>query len=114
MVHIALHFIVPVVIALAFYRDNWRKAALIMVATMVVDADHLLANPIYDPDRCSIGFHPLHSVPMIALYLAVFLLPLVLGRKADGRGLKPAAWVLHLVGLGLLLHMALDWLDCIN
>ena len=31
-----------------------------MLATMVVDLDHLLADPILDPQRCGIGFHPLH------------------------------------------------------
>ena len=28
--------------------------------TMMVDLDHLIADPIFDPQRC-IGFHPLHS-----------------------------------------------------
>ena len=66
-----------------------------MIATMVVDFDHLLATPIYDPDRCSIGFHPLHTAPAIAIYV-LLTLP------------KPT----RLIGLGLLIHMALDWSDC--
>ena len=36
-----------------------------MMATMLVDLDHLFADPIYDPDRCSIGFHPLHQYPIM-------------------------------------------------
>ncbi len=62
MVHIALHFLVPLLVALGFYRRHWRAAFAILVATMVVDVDHLLADPIYDPQRCSIGFHPLHTI----------------------------------------------------
>jgi hypothetical protein len=113
MIHIALHFIVPLLVALAFYRSRWRKATLIMIATMIVDTDHLLADPIYDPNRCSIGFHPLHTLPAIAIYAAMFAIPLVLWWKYDGQGLHPTARVLHLIGLGLLIHMTLDWVDCL-
>lgn len=67
-----------------------------MVLTMVVDLDHLLANPIYDPNRCSINFHPLHSFPAIGLYLVMAVLP-----KS------------RVIGLGLLLHMGIDLTDCI-
>lgn len=113
MLHIALHLAVPLLVAFAFYRRSWRQSALIMIATMLVDLDHLLADPIFDPERCSIGFHPLHTAPAIVLYAILFALPLVLGRKPNGPGLRPAAHVLHLIGLGLLIHMALDWLDCL-
>ncbi|WP_372922860.1 DUF6122 family protein [Roseovarius sp.] len=113
MIHIALHFIVPLLVALAFYHSRWRQATLIMIATMIVDADHLLADPIYDPNRCSIGFHPLHTLPAIAIYAAMFAIPLLLWWKDDGQGSRPTARVLHLIGLGLLLHMTLDWIDCL-
>lgn len=112
MIHIVLHFVVPLLVALAFYRSRWGTATLIMIATMLIDADHLLADPIYDPARCSIGFHPLHTAPAIAIYAALFALPLIAGRKSDGQGMRPAARVLHLIGLGLLIHIALDWTDC--
>jgi hypothetical protein len=101
MIHIALHFLVPLLIALLFYRPHWHSATWILLATMLVDVDHLLAQPIYDPQRCSIGFHPLHTAPPIAIYAALFALRPWLGRT------------LHLVGLGLLIHMALDGLDCV-
>jgi len=94
--HIFLHFAVPAIVARVFFKDKWLKAWLIMVATMVVDLDHLLADPIYDPDRCSIGFHPLHSWPAIAAYAGLTAWP-----KA------------RLIGLGLLIHMALDGIDCL-
>ena len=113
MTHIALHGVVPLLVALAFYRHRWQNAALVMTVTMVVDADHLVASPIYDPDRCSIGFHPLHTTPAVVIYAALFVLPLVLGRKSGGPGLHPAARIVHLTGLGLLIHMGLDWIDCI-
>jgi hypothetical protein len=66
-----------------------------MIATMVVDLDHLLAHPLYDPQRCSIGFHPLHTVPAMMLYVAMAF---------------PKST--RLVGIGLLIHMALDGIDC--
>lgn len=113
MIHIVLHFILPLLVAFAFYRSRWGNAALIMIATMLVDADHLLATPIYDPARCSIGFHPLHTIPAILIYAVMFALPLVLSRKAEDHSLHPTARVLHLIGLGLLIHMALDWIDCL-
>lgn len=113
MVHIALHFVVPLILAFVFYRSRWRNATLIMVATMIVDADHLLANPIYDPTRCSIGFHPLHTIPAIIFYAVLFLLSLVVRRKAGDQDLNPTLRAVHLAGLGLLIHMALDWVDCL-
>jgi len=91
-----LHFLVPAAIAGAFFRQNFLKSWLTMVATMIVDVDHLLADPIYDPGRCSIGFHPLHQPPAIIAYAAM------------------TAWPkLRLVGIGLLTHMALDGVDCV-
>ena len=66
-----------------------------MILTMLVDIDHLLANPIYDPLRCSIGFHPLHQNIAIIIYLAFCFIP-----------------KLKYLGIGLLIHMALDSVDC--
>lgn len=93
--HLLLHAAVPGLVAWLFFRARWRHAWLVMLATMLVDLDHLLADPLYDPDRCSIGFHPLHTAPAIAAY-GVLSLP----RST------------RLVGVGLLIHMALDALDC--
>ena len=66
-----------------------------MVSTMLVDIDHLMANPVYDPGRCSIGFHPLHGFLAMALYVSACFIP-----KS------------RYVGFGLVIHMALDSLDC--
>ncbi|MDB9828866.1 DUF6122 family protein, partial [Flavobacteriaceae bacterium] len=45
-VHYGLHFLVPVAIAYIFYRPKWIKTALILLATMAVDLDHLLSQPV--------------------------------------------------------------------
>ena len=52
---------------------------------MFVDLDHLLANPIYDPCRCSIGFHPLHNYFAIVIYL-IFIYDSISASKV---GLNP-------------------------
>ena len=95
MLHIALHIGLPLLIAGVFFRARWQFAAFVMIATMLVDLDHLLATPIYDPGRCSIGFHPLHQIWLILLYGLMCFIPKV-----------------RLVGLGLCIHMFLDALDC--
>ena len=113
MVHIALHVMVPLLAALAFYRSRWRRATVIMIATMIVDVDHVLATPIYDPNRCSIGVPPLHTTPALVIYAALFVLPLIMGRETDTTDVRPSVSMLPLVGLGLLIHMALDGIDCL-
>ncbi|PKM30292.1 MAG: hypothetical protein CVV07_07715 [Gammaproteobacteria bacterium HGW-Gammaproteobacteria-11] len=95
VIHLALHALLPLLVALLFFRQDWKRAWLIMLLTMLVDLDHLLADPIFDPGRCSIGFHPLHSYTAITGYLLMTLW-------------RP----LRLVGLGLLLHMLVDASDC--
>jgi len=67
-----------------------------MIATMLVDLDHLLADPLFDPNRCSIGFHPLHSYYAIVFYVLMLFFPR-----------------LRIVAIGLLLHMLTDFQDCL-
>ncbi len=95
--HYFLHLLLPAIFGCIFFRTVWKKAWLIMLATMVVDLDHLIASPIFDPTRCSIGFHPLHSFSTIMIYGTLLLIPNI---------------YLRLIGLGLLLHMFADWTDC--
>ena len=95
MVHLALHFLVPAIVTGLFFRNNWKTAYLAMIATMIVDVDHVVADPIYDPNRCSIGFHRLHELWFIVLYVLLSLVPLT-----------------RLPGIGLTVHMALDAIDC--
>ena len=71
MLHLLLHFSVPAIVAGFFFRLHWKRAYGLMIVTMMVDLDHLVANPIYDAARCSIGFHPLHQPPLMVGYLAL-------------------------------------------
>lgn len=95
--HLVLHLLVPVGVAWLFFRPLWKRAALIMLAANLVDLDHLLASPMFDPNRCSINFHPLHKMLPISIYGALLFLPW-----------RPV----RLLGLGLIIHMLLDALDC--
>ncbi|WP_346836774.1 DUF6122 family protein [Microbulbifer sp. SAOS-129_SWC] len=95
--HLALHVLVPVAVAWIFFRSEWKKAALIMLAANLVDLDHLLSSPIYDPNRCSINNHLLHKMLPISLFGAMMFLPA-----------KPLRWL----GMGLMIHMLLDAVDC--
>jgi hypothetical protein len=95
MAHLALHFIVPLLVAFLFFSENLKLSYLVMMLTMLVDLDHLLASPIYDANRCSIGFHPLHQYWFIAIYLVMSFFSKT-----------------RLIGVGLIIHMSLDALDC--
>ncbi len=97
LLHYGLHFAGPVVLARLLFAPRWRQAALIMVATMVIDVDHLLATPVFDPNRCSIGFHPLHTVWAAGVYTAMLAVP---------------RWYIKAIGLGCLWHLLVDALDC--
>lgn len=96
VLHLLLHAAVPALVAWLCFRDRFGKAWLLMLLGWVIDLDHLLADPVYAPDRCSIGFHPLHTAPAIAGYGAL-LIP------------RPT----RLLAIGLLIHIALDALDCL-
>lgn len=95
LIHYSFHFIVPAIISFIFFKKNWKKVYIIFIATMLIDVDHLLANPIFDPNRCSINFHPLHSYIAIAIY---FLL--LIWKKT------------RILGIGLLIHILADSIDC--
>lgn len=94
-IHYGCHILIPLLVAFAAYRNMWIKAFLIMLSGLWIDIDHLLANPIFDPNRCSINFHPLHSYFAIGLYI-ILLLP----KKT------------RLVALGLVIHIISDMVDC--
>ena len=48
-------------------------ALSLSLGTMFIDLDHLLATPIFDPNRCSINFHPLHSYYAITGYVLMII-----------------------------------------
>ena len=91
ILHLGLHFMVPGMVSRLLFSDRWKTAWMWMI-----DLDHLLTNPIYDPNRCGINFHPMHSLPAIALYALLAAVPKT-----------------RLLGFGLAIHIMLDGLDCI-
>lgn len=95
--HLLLHVIVPLAVARLFWPKDWKRAALWMLAAWVIDLDHLFADPVYAPGRCSLGFHPLHTWPAIAVYAGLSV-P------------KKTRWF----GVGLLIHIVLDGIDCLQ
>ncbi|MGB1020503.1 MAG: DUF6122 family protein [Flavobacteriaceae bacterium] len=97
IIHYFLHLGFPIVLAFVFYRKEWIKVSLLFLSTMLVDLDHLWATPVYDLNRCSIGFHFLHQYGAITIYIVLLFLK------------KP----FHFIGLGLLLHMLTDAVDCV-
>ena len=100
IIHYGLHFLIfPGFVAFIFYKyfnQDWKKVFIIMLLSMLVDLDHLFANPIFDPSRCSIGFHFLHSYFVIAVYGSLLFF-----RKT------------RILAIGLLLHMLTDFQDCL-
>lgn len=93
---------IVLILALAFYEKlrfkrmpNWKNISLLVFASQLIDFDHLLATPIYDPLRCSINFHPLHSWYMFPVYVAGVLF-------------KKYSYFFIAIGL----HLVLDYFDC--
>lgn len=99
ILHYTLHLVAPAGIAWYFYRNDWKRVLFVLIATMLVDLDHLLATPILDPTRCSIGFHPLHSYVAVSVYAVIF-------------STTNNKWV-KIITLGLLFHMFTDFIDCV-
>jgi hypothetical protein len=67
-----------------------------MLLANFIDLDHLLSNPVFDPNRCSIGFHLLHSYYAIAVYFILLFIPKT-----------------RIIGIGLVLHILTDFVDCL-
>jgi hypothetical protein len=95
IIHYGSHLLLPLIVALIWFKLNWKIAFLIMVSGLWIDIDHLLATPIFDPNRCSINFHPLHSCFAVAIYIG-----LTIFKKT------------RLLGLGLVIHILADIFDC--
>jgi len=94
--HYGIHFLVPIAIGLLFFPKEKRiQVILILLAGIIIDIDHLFTDPIFDPNRCSINFHPLHSYWAIAIYIAL-LFPIKT----------------RIFGLAFLIHILADSVDC--
>jgi len=96
LLHYGAHWALPFLLAFIFFRKSFWKVSIILLLANLIDLDHLWATPIFDPDRCSIGFHPLHTYYAIAVYF-VMLIP----KKT------------RILGLGLVIHISADFLDCL-
>ena len=70
ILHVILHFFVPFYVAKTVWQEKWIRPFLIMSLTIAVDLDHLLAEPIFDPNRCSIGTCLLYTSPSPRDYAA--------------------------------------------
>ena len=97
-IHYSFHFFIPFVFAKLFWKDNWISASLIMVSTILIDLDHLLVNPIFDPNRCSIWFNPLHTIWAGLFYCIILVIP---------------SWRWRAIGVGCLWHLCTDFIDCL-
>jgi len=91
-----LHIFVPALVAKIAFKQQFYRAWGIMLSTMLVDLDHLLADPVFDSARCSIGFHLLHSYVVLVIYIVLIVITKT-----------------RLLGVGLTLHMLLDGMDCL-
>lgn len=94
-IHYGFHFIAPIFIAYFFFRKKWKQVYLIFLLSMLIDLDHLLANPIFKEDRCSINFHPLHSYYAMVIY-------------TFGLFFKKT----RVICMALLFHILTDTIDC--
>lgn len=97
ILHYSFHFLVPLLLAYLFWGKHWKLAAFLMIATIAIDLDHLLATPIFDPNRCSIGFHPLHTLWAATIYGLLLFIP---------------SWKIKAIAVGCLFHLLTDSLDC--
>ena len=74
---------------------NLKFISTLIFASNLIDLDHLLANPVYDPNRCGINLHPLHNWILFPFYF----FGSVWGRY------KYLFW-------GVSMHLILDFFDC--
>ncbi|MCK0160169.1 DUF6122 family protein [Allomuricauda sp. F6463D] len=95
-IHYGIHFLVPIIIAFWFFKENRIKITLVLLAGILIDIDHLWATPVFDANRCSIGFHTLHSYWAILVY-----------------SILPFFKTTRIIGLAAIIHIFADTLDCL-
>ena len=96
--HYGGHWLVPFLIARAIWPANRLRAGLVIASANFIDIDHLLADPIFDPNRCSIGFHLLHGWEAALGFAALLFVP---------------RWWVRAFGIGALWHLAVDYGECL-
>lgn len=93
--HYGIHLVVPISIGFLFFKENRARVILLLLAGILIDVDHVFADPIFDATRCSINFHPLHQYWAIAVYVILLFF-----KKT------------RILGLALLIHILADVTDC--
>lgn len=96
ILHYGFHVLLPLAIALIWFKPRVIKIYLIFLLGFLIDVDHLMANPIFSPNRCSINYHLLHSYVAIAIYVSMLLF-----KKT------------RLIAIGLVCHIVADSVDCL-
>jgi hypothetical protein len=96
ILHYGIHLVVPIFIAFYFFKGQSIRIAILLLLGILIDVDHLLATPIFDPNRCSIDFHPLHS------YWAIFTYTIFLFFNKT-----------RILGIALMIHILADTADCL-
>lgn len=97
-IHYFLHLVFPYFLAKTIDNKNYLKVYFALLSSMLIDLDHLFADPIFDPNRCSIDFHFLHQIEFFSIYLIGFFI----SKK-----------YIKFFFLGLIMHLIIDKLDCI-
>ena len=67
----------------------------ILLSAICIDIDHIFAEPIFDANRCSIEYHPLHTYWAIGSYAMLLIF-----KKT------------RIFGIALLIHILADVVDC--
>ena len=100
IIHLLAGIVLAGILSLSFKKlrnkKEFKRMVLWFSLANLIDLDHLLANPIYNPLRCGINFHPLHSWFMLPFYVAGLF-----HRKT------------RYLSIGIFLHLLLDGIDCI-
>jgi len=94
-VHLGVNYIVYLMLGYIGIQTTSLDIVLVLAANLI-DLDHLLARPIFDPDRDSFKSHLLHKNWKPILLLCIFMLfyrPLVF------------------LSIGIMIHYLLDILD---
>ncbi|MGV3585725.1 MAG: DUF6122 family protein [Adhaeribacter sp.] len=97
MLHLVLHLLIPILVTLIFYPRYGWAAFIRLMAGMIIDVDHIMANPFYDSERCSINYHLFHTPIPIIIYCALYFVPR-----------------LRIFSVGLIIHIILDYLNCLG
>lgn len=98
LAHYSLHFIFSFIFTYFLFKKKWKIAGVIMISTILIDLDHLLATPIFDPNRFNINFHPLHTFWALIIYFLMLFIP---------------SWKWRALATGCIIHFGTDLFDCI-